>query len=183
MRISPENQKHLSAAEGYIALGMFQDAEAELAAVGAEVCQLPEFLAVKLAYFMGKGEWPGALGFAKALVDMDPENSQWPISLAYVTRRAECIQAAKAILLDAISKFPKEPIIPYNLTCYDCQLGDIPSAKKFFEVALRMEPKIWRMALEDDDLKPLWDEIDSLEDWLSSLVDGSKPPVETPDEV
>ena len=177
MPISPDNQRHLSAAEGYIGLGMFQDAHAELEAVDAGVRHLPEYLGIKLAYFMAREKWPDAQGVAKTLVDMDPENSQWIISLAYVTRRAESIEAARAILLYAESKLPKEPTIPYNLTCYDCQLGDILSAKKFFEVALMMEPKMWRMAVDDDDLKPLWAEmgIHSFEDWLASLVDGSKP--------
>jgi len=68
-------------------------------------------------------------------------NIQWTISLAYATRRADSIQAAKEILLNGESKFPKEAIIKYNLACYCCQLGEIEKAKNYsknaFEIASR----------------------------------------------
>jgi len=37
-------------------------------------------------------------------------------SLAYATRRADSIQAAKEILLNAEPKFPKEAAVKYNLS-------------------------------------------------------------------
>jgi tetratricopeptide (TPR) repeat protein len=72
-------------------------------------------------------------------------------------RRADSIQAAKEILLNAESKFPKEAIIKYNLACYYCQLGDIKNAKNYLKKAFEIDVN-WRMAaFEDEDLKPLWD--------------------------
>ena len=66
---------------------------------------------------------------AKCLLNHDPAEVQWSISLAYATRRAESIEAAKVILLEAVERHPKEPILHYNLTCYECQLGEVEVAK------------------------------------------------------
>ena len=53
-------------------------------------------------------------------------------------------------------------IIYYNLLYYDCQLGQIHSAKQNLKQAFRIDPN-WRLqALDDEDLKPLWDYLGGL---------------------
>jgi tetratricopeptide (TPR) repeat protein len=79
------------------------------------------------------------------------------VSYAYATRRAESIAAAKEILLNAEAKFPKEAIIKYNLACYFCQTEDIETAKNYLKKAFEIDPSWRSSALEDEDLKPLWD--------------------------
>ncbi len=37
---------------------------------------------------------------------------------------------AEQLLLPAATKFPNEPIIPYNLACYACRLGNIEVARE-----------------------------------------------------
>jgi Tfp pilus assembly protein PilF len=96
---------------------------------------------------------------AKRLAEFQPDEIQWMISLAYATRRADSIHAAKEILLNAESKFPKEGSIKYNLACYFCQTGEIQKAKNYLEKAFEIDLN-WRMtALEDEDLKPLWESL------------------------
>ena len=87
----------------------------------------------------------------------DPENAQWSISLAYATRRAQSIEAARRILLEAVERHPGEPILHYNLACYECQLGDIEVTKARLAHAFKLEPKCRLMALDAEDLAPLWD--------------------------
>ena len=84
---------------------------------------------------------------------------QWPISLAYATRRAQSIEAAKSILLEAVERLPDEPMLHYNLACYECQLGDVEVAKARLAHAFGLEPKCRFMALDDADLAPLWDSL------------------------
>jgi predicted Zn-dependent protease len=79
---------------------------------------------------------------AKRLADFQPNNIQWTISLAYATRRADSIQAAKEVLLNAEPNFPKEAVIKYNLACYFCQTGDIQNAKKYLEKAFLPETRV-----------------------------------------
>ena len=82
---------------------------------------------------------------AKRLADFQPDDIQWTISLAYATRRADSIQAAKEILLNAEPKFPKEAAMKYNLACYFCQTGDIQNAKNYLKEAFVIDFN-WRMA-------------------------------------
>src|SRR6266481_833955 len=87
------------------------------------------------------------------------DDVQWTISLAFATRRANSIQAAKEFLLNAEPKFPKEPAIKYNLACYFCQTGDIKTAKNYLKKAFEIDLN-WRVAaLQDTDLQPIWDSI------------------------
>ena len=89
----------------------------------------------------------------------DPADAQWAISLAYATRRAQSIEAAKCILLEAVERLPDEPILHFNLACYECQLGELEVAKARLAHAFKLEPKCRLMALDDDDLAPLWDSL------------------------
>ena len=95
----------------------------------------------------------------KTLAPDDPKNPQWAISLAYATRRAESIEAAKRNLLEAVEQHTKDALMHYNLACYECQLGDLEVGKARLKHALKIDPGMRLMALDDDDLKPLWDEI------------------------
>ena len=82
--------------------------------------------------------------------------------MSLATCRANDLNAAREILVASLSKFPREAIIYYNLACYDCQLNQIDSAKQHLKQAFRIDPD-WRLlALEDEDLKPLWDYLEGL---------------------
>src|SRR3954454_23044478 len=96
---------------------------------------------------------------AKCLKEFEPDNVQWTISLAYATRRAFSIEIAMEILLSAEAKFPKEAAIPYNLACYYCQLEEIGTAKSYLKKAFAIDLNWRRAALEDEDLRPLWDSL------------------------
>ena len=75
----------------------------------------------------------------------------------YATRRADSINAARLILLEAVERIPKAAIFHYNLACYECQLGDVEVAKIRLEHALKLEPRYRLKALEDEDLEGVWD--------------------------
>jgi len=47
----------------------------------------------------------------------------------------------------------------HNLACYICQLGDLEKAKQSLQHALKLDPKLRVMALDDEDLKSLWEAI------------------------
>ena len=53
------------------------------------------------------------------------------------------------ILLEVVKRLPKKPILHYNLTCYECQPGDLEVAKARLAHALKVEPKCGLMALDD----------------------------------
>ena len=71
------------------------------------------------------------------------------------------IPQAKEILSEAQRLIPKEPLISYNLSCYECQLGNLPGARQWLKKVFATEDleKFKSLALEDRDLEPLWAEI------------------------
>jgi hypothetical protein len=159
MPLNADDQRHLTAAEGYVALGMYLDANAELEAIDAEVRHVAEVLAVRMEIYRGLKKWELMRTVAARLAAHDPDDVQWAISLAYATRRAQSIEAARRILLDAVEQHPGEPLLHYNLACYECQLGLLEVAKGRLAHAFKLAPKCRLMALEDDDLAPLWDSL------------------------
>lgn len=156
MPLEPDDQRHLTAAEGFAELGMYLDANAELEEIDAEVRHVAEVLTVRVSIYAGLEKWELMRTVAGRLAAHDPDNAQWPISLAFATRRAQSIEAAKSILLSAVERHPKEPILHYNLACYECQLGDIEVAKARLAHACKLSEKCRLMALDDADLEPLW---------------------------
>ena len=80
---------------------------------------------------------------------------------AFSLRRANGggTEKAKLLLDEAAKLFPDESIIQYNLACYCSQLGQLDAAKehlgKSYELGDAQQIKL--MALDDDDLKPLWE--------------------------
>jgi tetratricopeptide (TPR) repeat protein len=157
--LEPPDQQYWQAAIGYVDLGMFVDADSELDKIDPFCRALPEVLAVRIAIYHGLQKWELMREIAKRLTDFQADDVQWTISYAYATRRADSIKAAKNILLNAESKFPNEALIKYNLACYFCQELDLQRAKDYLKRAFAIDPN-WRLqALEDEDLKPLWDSL------------------------
>jgi tetratricopeptide (TPR) repeat protein len=159
MPLEPTDQQHWHAAVGYVELGMFQDANDQLEKIDPFNRAAPEVLAVRIAIYHGLKKWELMREIAKRLTDFEPQDVQWIISYAYATRRADSIQAAKEILLNAETKFPKEAIIKYNLACYFCQTGDTQGAKNYLRKAFELDSSWRAKALDDPDLRPLWESL------------------------
>jgi tetratricopeptide (TPR) repeat protein len=153
------DRQHCQAAAGYVELGMFLEADTELDRIDPFNRAAPEVLALRIATYRGLQKWELMREIAKRLAEFQPNDIHWTISLAYATRRANSIQAAKEVLLNAEPRFPKEPAIKYNLACYFCQIGDIETAKGYLKKAFEIDLN-WRVvALDDADLQPIWDSI------------------------
>jgi lipopolysaccharide biosynthesis regulator YciM len=162
MLLSTEDLKHLTVAQGYVELGMFPDANEELEEIDPEVRHVPEVLAVRVEIYRALEKWELMQTVAKKLTEHDPENPRWPLAWAFATRRADSLDAARRILVEAWKVHEKEPLFPFNIACYMCQLGQVEIAKGMLEVAFKMDRGMRMMALDDEDLRPLWDSIAAL---------------------
>ena len=159
MPLEPPDKQFFQTACGYAELGMYLDANAELEKIDPFNRAAPEVLGLRIGIYCGLEKWELMAELAKRLTEYEPNNPQWAVSLAYATRRAISIEAAKEILLKAESKFPKETVILFNLACHECQLGDLASAKDYLTRAIKIDAD-WRItALGDPDLEPLWDSL------------------------
>ena len=66
---------------------------------------------------------------------------------------------AKVVLDEAAKLFPEDDTVQYNLACYCAQLGQLNAAKEHLDKSYELgdAKQIKLMALDDDDLKPLWE--------------------------
>lgn len=159
MPVEPPDLQRLRAAQGFVELGMFLDANAELEEIDPFNRAAPEVLALRVEIYHGLKKWELMREIAARLRDFEPDNVQWVISLAFATRRAVSIDVARTILTKAVAKFPKEAMIYFNLACYECQSKRFETAKEYLKQAFALEPKCRVAALEDPDLEPLWSKI------------------------
>jgi tetratricopeptide (TPR) repeat protein len=159
--------RHVRAAEGWLGLGLQDDAGAELDQISPAQQKHPQVLGCRWELLAARRDWDAALRIAGELLTLDPEHELGWLHYAYSIRRSKSGGLAKAseALRPAAEKFPGEPVIPFNLACYACQMGNLEEAREWFRRAIKVggEKQMKLMALGDEDFKPLWEEIsDSL---------------------
>ncbi|MBC8097782.1 MAG: tetratricopeptide repeat protein [Akkermansiaceae bacterium] len=164
--IEPPDSHHLSAAIGWLELGNLGETESDLNRISAANQCHPDVLEVRWIVFAQTQRWEAALQSARALLKMAPNRCSGWLHQAYALRRVskDGLKLAWEALLPASKKFPREATIPYNLSCYACQMDQLNEARGWFQRALLVGDKnqIKQMALEDSDLQPLWTEIRKL---------------------
>ena len=165
-KLVPPDTHHLEAASGWLGLGLCADARTELKLISPRQQNHPDVLEVRWEIFARENNWCDAVQVAGQLVACAPERASGWLHQAYAVRRAPGggLPQAREVLHTAAHLFPKEPTVFYNLACYACQLEQIGEAREWLQqaVAIGGEEQIKRMALADDDLKPLWPEIQQL---------------------
>jgi Flp pilus assembly protein TadD len=164
--LAPPDSHHLNAALGWLGLGCAGDARAELEHISAVNQLHPDVLEVRWTICAQGQHWEDALNVAELEVQTAPGEAGGWLHRAYALRRARAggLPQAWDALLPAAEKFPKEPVIAYNLSCYACQMQQLDLARTWLRRALQSgQPEaIKKMALADDDLQPLWKEIGEL---------------------
>lgn len=146
---------HLSQLSGYLELGMAREARRELLRLPAGIRAERPFLAVELQLHQNAQRWPSAARVARRLIRLEPADAGWWIALAYATRRARSIEAARRVLAEAESLHPTEPTIQFNLACYAAQSGELEEARSRLTRAISGEPGFAELARSDPDLEPL----------------------------
>lgn len=153
------DRHHLLSAEGWLELGDIREAVRELGSISRSYQGHPDVLEVLWRLLAQKKSWDQAVEIAGELVKIAPDRVNGWVNQSYslheLGRTQEAFEALKAV----VARFPKDSIVPYNLACYACQLGDQVAAQKWILMATRLRPKeeIRAMGLDDPDLKPLRD--------------------------
>ena len=163
-KLEPPDIHHFSAAVGWLELGNPAEAAVELSQISPAQQDQPDVLEVRWLVAAEQKHWEEGLRVAETLVRCAPQRSSGWLHRAYALRRVPAGGLAKAwdALLPAHEKFPKEPIIAFNLACYACQMQQLDTARLWLERAAHVggQETIKRMAMQDPDLEPLWGEID-----------------------
>ncbi|MCW5557382.1 MAG: tetratricopeptide repeat protein [Verrucomicrobiae bacterium] len=145
------------AAEGWFELGRPDEAMEALRQLSPEAAQHPEVLELHWRVLAQQRNWAEALEVARRMTEAAPDRAESWIHRSFTLHELQRTFEAWTVLLPVAPRFPQESIIPYNLACYACQLGDLKVARDWLDRAARMRPKdeIKAMALKDPDLAPL----------------------------
>jgi tetratricopeptide (TPR) repeat protein len=164
--LEPPDSHYLNAAIGWLGLGRRDDAKAELELISAENQRHPDVLEARWEICVEERQWDAALDIARKLLHREPNRPSGWLHHAYALRRAAEGGLTKAweALKPAAEKFPKEALIPFNLSCYACQMQQLDEARVWLKRALEVggKERIKQQALSDPDLQPLWEEIRQL---------------------
>ena len=163
--LSQPDRQSLNSALGWLGLGLLADAQTELDRLAPEVRNHAQVLDVQFAILGESNRWDEALAIAETEVKLHPDRPGGWIHRAFASRRRPqgTIEEAYQLLRPAFDLFPDQLVIPYNLACYACQLGDLPMARRWLRrvIDLKGIGHLKSTALEDPDLAPLWAEIAS----------------------
>jgi Flp pilus assembly protein TadD len=150
-------QRNVLASSGYLELGMLDDAALVLEEIEPEDKTRSEVLGARVGICLAAKKWEMAAAVASHLVKTEPENSGWWIQLAYATRRYESIESAEAILLRARELHHDNAVIEFNLACYASVAGRFEEAKARLKRAIELDKQFQKVAIDDEDLRPLWE--------------------------
>ena len=145
----------LSHAQGYLELGMIEEAAVELARVPETAACEFNVRVLRSLVFQEKKQWIPLVPLAAGLAREKPDDASWWIMWAYATRRAISLEEAEKILLEAETHHPGDATIKFNLGCYACQRGDLAGARRRVDRAIALDKHFAASVATDPDLAPL----------------------------
>ena len=161
--IEPSDAFCIQSADGWLGLGNVAEAAKELANVSPGLVNHPAVLRVQWGIRAAEKNWEQARAVAAKLIEIDPDEPLGWVDFSYALHELKRTAEARDSLLRVVEKFPISATIRYNLACYECQLGNLPQAKRWLEKAFRLgdRDRMKASALADRDLEPLWPELGS----------------------
>ncbi|MCX7868869.1 MAG: hypothetical protein N2322_02860 [Terrimicrobiaceae bacterium] len=143
----------LLAAQGYIELGLYPEAVAELEGLPAPVRDSEPVLALKVAAQMAAKQWEAACASCAQLRARCPESTTGYIHGAFCLHELGRTAEARDLLLSGPETLQKEPTFHYNLGCYAAVLGRPEEALRHLERSFDMDSKFREIARRDPDLR------------------------------
>jgi predicted Zn-dependent protease len=159
--LRPPDSIHLQAAEGWIGLGNYAEANEELENITAENRAHPDVLQLRWRIYADAKKWKACLDIATALTKMTPERRFGWLHRAHTLDKLGRTLEAKELLLSVADNFEANSTVPYHLARYCARLGQIDQAKQWLGKALLAADgpeavnRVRKMAQEDPDLEPL----------------------------
>lgn len=154
-----QDQHLVNAAEGWLELGVPTEAARELRLLSPAALVHFRVLDIRWRIHASSHQWDLALEVARLFISLVPNDPMGWIHQSYTLHELKQTSEALLLLEPLADRFPDTDLIPYNLACYACQLGDLLGAQSWLERAAKKNGfrPLKQMALEDPDLRPLWE--------------------------
>lgn len=160
------SERSLLAAQGYLELGMVEEALAELVDVPTYAISDPDaapdpYLIELRLHILMKGErWSDALSSAKELLLLDSAALPAYIHGAFALHELGRTTEARDLLLRGPEVLGMDPTYHYNIGCYEAVLGNIESAKRSLEKCFALDETYRDFAKQDSDLETIRSELE-----------------------
>jgi predicted Zn-dependent protease len=159
-----QDNLYLQAADGWLGLGNWREAELELARINPEFSRHPRVMEIQFQVLGAAKRWSQAAQVAEAFRQLQPDEPWGHFHLAFALHELKDTQAAYATLRSVLEQYPDNWLMRYNVACYACQLGRPNEALTWLTQAITLAGRrqVHALALEDADLAPLHDRIRKL---------------------
>ena len=155
--IDSSSQMTFLAAEGYLELGMLDDARQAYEQLATQTKQSVEGLMLLMEIYRAAGNTPELEAVAEQLCIIDSDNVDRWIDLALVLSEEALLDNARELLLEAVDRFPDTALVHFHLARFECILGNLLVAKEHLARSKNLCPVCRVLALTDEaDLLPIW---------------------------
>ncbi len=142
---------------GYVELGMYRDALAELQSLEpTDSGDRAEIAKTQMPILRQMEDWPALAKLARESIVTNPDWSTFYLEGATGIRYSESVNAAMKFLMSGEHCLAWTAEFWFRRGCYNCALGDLEEVKRCVYMAIGGgEEQYVRRAQEDEDLKPL----------------------------
>ena len=153
---SAGTQRALHAADGYLYLGLFDEALVELASISTDEQDDSAVLLARIRVLLHAKNWGKAESLSKRGAGLHPEEGEFTVQRAFALHQLQKGDKAVEVLLAAPDWIRRTGILHYNLACYEARLGDLSTARECIDAAIQLNEGIKKSARVDPDLQALW---------------------------
>jgi len=151
------SERALLAAQGYLELGMVEEALSELASVPAGENTDADLTELRLHILMHGKRWDEALVAAEELLRISPQAVPGYIHGAFALHELGRTAQARDLLLKGPPLLRQNPTFHYNIGCYEAVLGNRESALQSLRESFALDETYRDFAQRDPDLEGIRD--------------------------
>jgi len=151
------SERALLAAQGYLELGMVEEALSELASVPAGANTDADLTELRLHILMHGKRWDEALVAAEELLRISPQAVPGYIHGAFALHELGRTAQARDLLLKGPPLLRQNPTFHYNIGCYEAVLGNRESALQSLRESFALDETYRDFAQRDPDLEGIRD--------------------------
>jgi tetratricopeptide (TPR) repeat protein len=151
------SERALLAAQGYLELGMVEEALSELASVPAGENADADLTELRLHILMHGKRWDEALVAAEELLRISPQAVPGYIHGAFALHELGRTAQARDLLLKGPPLLRQNPTFHYNIGCYEAVLGNRESALQSLRESFALDETYRDFAQRDPDLEGIRD--------------------------
>lgn len=152
---SPELQRILQATDGYLYLGMADEALDELDTIDPIERTRAIALKARVRVLLHLRRWADADRLSGKGSEVYPDENEFMVQRAFALQQMKRGGEAVKVLLTAPEWIRRTGILHYNLGCYEAQLGNLRAARQCIRAAIEMNASFKKNVRTDPDLQRL----------------------------